>query len=113
MSGVLRIKTTKEFGESTASKILDLVENSTSKNQNQSSLFPNLQGFIPRSSVPCARIGAPAAACAPDYGQAARVGHLGLQGANLPRYQLPLRARLSVSRSASLRASAAQAERAF
>ena len=31
MSGVLRIKTTKEFGESTASKILDLVENSTSK----------------------------------------------------------------------------------
>ena len=31
MSGVLRIKTTKEFGESTVSKILDLVENSTSK----------------------------------------------------------------------------------
>ncbi len=31
MSGVLHIKTTKEFGESTVSKILDLVENSTSK----------------------------------------------------------------------------------
>lgn len=31
MSGVLKIRTTKEFGESTVSKILDLVENSTSK----------------------------------------------------------------------------------
>ena len=31
MSGVLTIKTTKEFGESTASKILDLVENASSK----------------------------------------------------------------------------------
>lgn len=31
MSGLLKIKTTKEFGESTVSKILDLVENSSSK----------------------------------------------------------------------------------
>lgn len=31
MTGVLRIQTTKEFGESTVSKILDLVENSSSK----------------------------------------------------------------------------------
>lgn len=31
LSGVLRIKTTKEFGESTVSKILELVENSSSK----------------------------------------------------------------------------------
>ena len=31
MSGVLRIQTTREFGESTVSKILDLVENSSSK----------------------------------------------------------------------------------
>ena len=31
MNGVLKIKTTKEFGESTASKILDLVENASSK----------------------------------------------------------------------------------
>lgn len=31
MSGVLRIRTTKEAGESTASKILDLVENASSK----------------------------------------------------------------------------------
>lgn len=31
MSGVLKIRTTKEFGESTASKILELVENSSSR----------------------------------------------------------------------------------
>ena len=31
MTGLLKIKTTKEFGESTVSKILDLVENSSSK----------------------------------------------------------------------------------
>jgi len=31
MTGVLQVKTTKEFGESTVSKILDLVENATSK----------------------------------------------------------------------------------
>ena len=31
MTGVLRIKTTKEFGESTVSKILELVENSSSR----------------------------------------------------------------------------------
>ena len=31
MTGVLKIRTTKEFGESTASKILDLVENASSR----------------------------------------------------------------------------------
>ena len=31
LSGVLKVKTSKEFGESTASKILDLVENASSK----------------------------------------------------------------------------------
>ena len=31
MTGVLKIRTTKEFGESTVSKILDLVENATSR----------------------------------------------------------------------------------
>ena len=31
MSGLIKVKTTKEFGESTVSKILDLVENSSSK----------------------------------------------------------------------------------
>lgn len=31
MTGVLKIRTTREFGESTVSKILDLVENSSSR----------------------------------------------------------------------------------
>ena len=31
MTGLIKIKTTKEFGDSTVSKILDLVENSSSK----------------------------------------------------------------------------------
>ena len=31
LNGVLKIKTTKEFGESTVSKILELVENSSSR----------------------------------------------------------------------------------
>ena len=31
MTGVLKIRTTKEFGESTVSKILDLVENASSR----------------------------------------------------------------------------------
>ena len=31
MNGVLKIQTTKEFGESTVSKILDLVENASSR----------------------------------------------------------------------------------
>ena len=31
MTGLLKIRTTKEFGESTVSKILELVENSSSR----------------------------------------------------------------------------------
>ena len=31
MSGAIRVRTTKEFGDSTVSKILDLVENSSMK----------------------------------------------------------------------------------
>lgn len=41
MTGVLKIKTTKEFGESTVSKILDLVENASSRKSKS-------EGFISR-----------------------------------------------------------------
>ena len=51
MSGVLKIRTTKEFGESTVSKILDLVENSSSENPVRKLLFPNLPVIIHLSSV--------------------------------------------------------------
>ena len=41
LSGVLKIQTTKEFGESTVSKILDLEENSSSKKSKKSSSSDN------------------------------------------------------------------------
>ena len=39
MSGVLKIRTTKEFGESTVSKILDLVENASSRKSRSETFF--------------------------------------------------------------------------
>ena len=48
MTGVLKIKTTKEFGESTVSKILDLVENASSQKSKSRILFPDLQKSIHR-----------------------------------------------------------------
>lgn len=39
MSGVLKIRTTKEFGESTVSKILDMVENASSKKSRSESFI--------------------------------------------------------------------------
>ena len=47
LSGLLRIETTKEFGESTVSKILDLVENSSmKKSKSEKFLSPGLQSII-------------------------------------------------------------------
>ena len=53
MTGVLKIRTTKEFGESTVSKILDLVENASSRKSKS-------EDFISRF----ARIYTPAVCCA-------------------------------------------------
>ncbi len=47
MSGVLKIRTTKEFGESTVSKILDLVENASSRKSRS-------EAFISRFARVCA-----------------------------------------------------------
>lgn len=52
MTGVLRIRTTKEFGESTVSKILDLMENASSRKSKS-------EGFISRF----AKIYTPAVCC--------------------------------------------------
>lgn len=46
LTGMLKVKVTKEFGESTVSKILDLVENASNKKQNQNSLLPVSQNII-------------------------------------------------------------------
>ena len=54
MSGVLKIKNTREFGESTVSKILDLVENSSSKkskSENFISKFATFSATAPASPV--------------------------------------------------------------
>ena len=48
MTGVLRIKTTKEFGESTVSKILDMVENASSRKSRSENLFPSLPNITHR-----------------------------------------------------------------
>ena len=50
-SGLLKIRTTKEFGESTVSKILDLVENSSMKKAAQKISSPSLPNIIRRRSA--------------------------------------------------------------
>ena len=46
VNGVITAEVTKEYEESTVSKILDLVENASSRNQVQSSLSLNLPDTI-------------------------------------------------------------------
>ena len=45
LSGVLEIRTTKEFGESTVSKILDLVENASSKKSKTESVISKIASW--------------------------------------------------------------------
>lgn len=45
MTGVLKVRTTKEFGESTVSKILDLVENSNSKKSKSENFISKFARF--------------------------------------------------------------------
>ena len=81
MTGLLKVKTTKEFGESTVSRILDLVENASSRKSRS-------EEFISRF----ARIYTPAvcyAALAWD-GAPGGLGYLDLPGAYLPGYQLSM-----------------------
>lgn len=61
MSGVLRIRTTKEFGESTVSKILDLVENSSMKKSKSENFITRFARYY----TPAVCIGALALALLP------------------------------------------------
>ena len=61
MSGVLRIRTTKEFGESTVSKILDLVENSSMKKSRSENFITRFARYY----TPAVCIGALALAVIP------------------------------------------------
>lgn len=73
MTGVLKIRTTKEFGESTVSKILDLVENASSRKSRS-------EAFISRFAriyTPAVCLGALALAIIPPL---VRIAFLGLGG---------------------------------
>lgn len=54
MSGVLKIRTTKEFGESTVSKILDLVENSSSKKSKSENFISKFAKYYTPTVCYCA-----------------------------------------------------------
>ena len=47
LSGMIRVKTTKEFGDSTVSKILDLVENSSMKKSKSENFITKFAGYYP------------------------------------------------------------------
>ena len=94
MSGVLKIQTTKEFGESTVSKILDLVENASSRKAQLGSLYIPICQILHTRRLPL-RFGAghfSAAGTAAGAGHGGRVGRLDLPCSDLPGDQLPLRA---------------------
>ena len=56
MTGVLKVKTTKEFGESTVSKILELVENSSSrKSRSEAFISKFARVYTPRRLLQRAR----------------------------------------------------------
>ncbi|HBV82347.1 MAG TPA: cadmium-translocating P-type ATPase, partial [Lachnospiraceae bacterium] len=64
LSGVLRIETTREFGESTVSKILDLVENSSMKKSKSENFITRFAKYY----TPIVCIGALALAVLPPLG---------------------------------------------
>ena len=93
MTGVLRIRTTKEFDESTVSKILDLVENASSRK----SKSENFISKFARIYTPAVCISALALAVLPPRpsagdGHFPGVGDVDLQSTDLPRHQLSVRA---------------------
>ena len=92
MSGLIRIRTTKEFGESTVSKILELMENSSSLKSRSENFISKLLytgGLLWRTGA-----GDSPAACSDDlYGAVSDVGGLGLPRTDIPCYQLPVCAR--------------------
>ena len=92
MTGVLRIQTTKEFGESTVSKILDLVENASSrKSKSEDFISKNLLGSIPGCMLCRISTGSFATDCTYVlYGFASRLGSVDLQSIDLLGNQLSL-----------------------
>lgn len=92
MTGVLKIQTTKEFGESTVSKILDLVENASSRKSKSEHFISKFA----RVYTPVVCGAALALAVVPPLvrmlvlGPAGRLGNLGLSRPDVPGHLLPL-----------------------
>ncbi|MBR3645175.1 MAG: cadmium-translocating P-type ATPase [Lachnospiraceae bacterium] len=63
MSGMIKIRTTKEFGDSTVSKILDLVENASSKKSKQENFISKFARYY----TPVVCVGALALAVVPPF----------------------------------------------
>ena len=91
MTGLLKVRTTKEFGESTVSKILDLVENSSMKKARAENFITRFaRVYTPRRLLRRTGAGFPAAGGAAAYGTARPLWRLGLPRFDLPCHQLPL-----------------------
>ena len=86
LTGVLRIRTTKAFGESTVSKILELVENASSRE------IPirGIHSKVRQSLYSCGRVQRRCTGCYSFDLHRCMVG-LGLQGPYIPGNQLPVR----------------------
>ena len=93
MTGVLKLRTTREFGESTVSKILDLVENASSrKSKSEDFISRFARIYTPAVCGAALGPGDPAASGAgAGDGPGRRLGDLDLPGPDLPGGQLPLR----------------------
>lgn len=92
MTGLLHIQTTKEFGESTVSKILDLVENASSR-KSKSEDFISRFAKIYTPAVCYAALALavlPAAGADVRLGSSSWLGNLGIPGTDLPCCQLPM-----------------------
>ena len=91
MTGVLKIRTTKEFDESTVSKILELVENSSSRKSRSENFISKFAHYY----TPAVCYGALALAILPpivnlDSSYCAEVGPVDLPCTDLPGNQLPV-----------------------
>ena len=84
LSGVLTVRTTREFGESTVSRVLDLVENASSR-KSRSEHFAG-GGHRRRTALPGSAPFPPGRRAFPG------LGRMGIPGADLPGHQLSLRA---------------------
>lgn len=92
MTGLLHIQTTKEFGESTVSKILDLVENASSPKIEVGGFYlPFCENLYPGCLLCSVSVGCASAAGADvRLGSSSWLGNLGIPGTDLPCCQLPM-----------------------